>query len=69
MHAERQLTDDPDNDALPTPKLITAKRLAPRLGLSVSSVYELARRGELPCVRLGTSVRFDPAQIAERLRR
>lgn len=38
--------------------LITAAEVAVVLALPKSTVYELARRGELPCARLGRTVRF-----------
>lgn len=47
-----------------TPRtLITAADVAARLGVGKHRVYELARTGALPCVRLGRSMRFDPAAI------
>jgi excisionase family DNA binding protein len=33
-----------------------------------STIYELARRGELPCARLGRTVRFIRQDIEARLR-
>lgn len=46
------------------PVLVTARRVAEVLGISVPSVYRLAAAGELPSVRVGGSVRFDPAAVA-----
>ena len=43
--------------------LRTAGWVAGRLGISRWQVYELAKRGELPCVRLGRLVRFDEDAI------
>lgn len=37
---------------------MTAAEVADLLALPKSMVYELARRGELPCARLGRTVRF-----------
>lgn len=45
------------------PRLVTARTVAERLGISQHRVYELARTGDLPHVRLGRSMRFDPAAI------
>jgi len=42
-------------------QLIDAKAAAPLLGLkSKTSVYEAARRGLVPCIRVGRRMRFDP---------
>ncbi len=38
--------------------LWTVPELAQFLGLHEKTVYRLARTGELPCVRLGSRVRF-----------
>lgn len=46
------------------PRLLTAPQVAASLGLAVPRVYELAREGNLPVVRLGRSMRFHPAQVA-----
>lgn len=43
--------------------LLKAADVAQRLNLSLSQVYELARTGQLPVVRIGAAVRFDPADI------
>lgn len=37
---------------------ITASEVAEMLGVSTYQVYAWARRGVIPCVRLGRSVRF-----------
>lgn len=37
---------------------MTAREVAELLDLPVSTVYEFARRGILPCARLGRAVRF-----------
>jgi len=38
--------------------VMTAREVAELLDLPVSTVYEFARRGILPCSRLGRAVRF-----------
>jgi excisionase family DNA binding protein len=43
---------------------LSAKQAAKRLGLSQPTIYRLAGRGELPAVRVGDAVRFDPADLA-----
>lgn len=55
----------PTPDLTPLRRLATAKEIAEALGLPLSRVYELARRGDLPAVRLGRAFRFDPVQIAD----
>lgn len=44
-------------------RLLTADEAALRLGVSRHRVYELARRGALPLVRLGRTVRIDPRAL------
>ncbi len=43
--------------------MLTAKQVAPLLGLSSRKVYELARAGSLPSFRFDDAVRFDPADV------
>jgi excisionase family DNA binding protein len=55
--------------AVPSPApvdgLLDAKAAAKRLGVSLPTIYRLAREGSLLAVRLGDStVRFDPADVA-----
>jgi len=52
----------------PSGRALTAGELAQALSLSVVTVFKLARRGIIPCVRIGTSVRFCPNAIARWLR-
>lgn len=47
---------------------MTATEVAVVLALPKSTVYELARRGELPCARLGRTVRFLRDDVEARLR-
>ncbi len=42
-----------------------AKWVGEILGVSPFRVYELARLGLLPCVRLGRQIRFDPDRLRE----
>jgi excisionase family DNA binding protein len=46
-------------------KLIRADAVAELLDVDRYRVYELAREGNLPHVRLGRAVRFDPVAIRE----
>lgn len=48
--------------------VMTAAEVAVLLALPKSTVYELARRGELPCARLGRTIRFLRDDIEQRLR-
>lgn len=48
--------------------VMTAAEVAVLLALPKSTVYELARRGELPCARLGRTIRFLRDDIERRLR-
>ena len=45
------------------PRLLKASDLAQQTGISVPRIYELARTGQLPCIRLGRSMRFDPLAV------
>lgn len=45
--------------------LLSAATLSEHLGISKARVYQLAREGVLPCVRLGRTIRFDPAVIQD----
>lgn len=42
--------------------------VAALLGMPKSTVYDLARRGELPCARLGRTLRFVRDEVEARLR-
>lgn len=46
-----------------TSSLVDAGTVADRLGVQPWAVYDLARRGILPHVRIGRRVRFDPHKI------
>jgi len=47
---------------------MSAAQVAELLGMPVSTVYELARRRELPSARLGRTVRFVRDEVEARLR-
>jgi excisionase family DNA binding protein len=73
MEAHRLETDPP---AEPPPQrrrhltredVMTAAEVAALLALPKSTVYELARRGELPCARLGRTIRFLREEVEDRL--
>jgi len=44
---------------------LTVPELAKMLHMGKTAVYEMVRRGTIPCIRFGYSVRFDPEEIAE----
>jgi excisionase family DNA binding protein len=46
-----------------TPRLLDAAAVADWLGVPKSFIYELARRGDIPCVVLGRYRRFRPEAI------
>lgn len=41
------------------PQLLTAVQAAKCLAVSAKTLWSLTARGELPCVRMGRSVRYD----------
>lgn len=45
------------------PTLLTAQQVADELGYPLHRIYELSRRGDMPCVRFGRTMRFDPAAL------
>lgn len=47
------------------PMLLRPKDAAKMLALSERTLFALTRAGLLPCVRVGKSVRYDPADLAE----
>jgi excisionase family DNA binding protein len=46
-------------------QLLEAQRAAVFLGVSEARLYDLARQGIVPCVRLGRTVRFDEGTLKE----
>ena len=47
------------------PRLLTAEEVAAATGLPLARVYELARDGSMPCVRLGRAVRFSAPALCQ----
>jgi excisionase family DNA binding protein len=43
---------------------LTVKELAAMLHLGKTAIYEMVRRGAIPCIRFGYTVHFDPQEIA-----
>lgn len=48
---------------------LKARELAKLLGVTRQHVYKMAAEGLIPSFRVGVAVRFDPALVAEWLRR
>lgn len=48
--------------------VMTPTEVAMMLAMPKSTVYEMARRGELPCARLGRTIRFIREDVEARLR-
>lgn len=54
---QRTALSDPGRVHLDS-RLLTAEDVGKLLCLPVSTIYELARSGRLPCLRIGRAVRF-----------
>ena len=70
---EEQRPAPPPRERDPRPRItrddvMTAAEVATLLAMPKSTVYELARRGELPCARLGRTIRFMRDDIERCLR-
>jgi excisionase family DNA binding protein len=50
-------------------RALTVPELAKLLHLGKTAIYDMVRRGAIPCIRFGYSVRFDPQEIAEWLQK
>jgi excisionase family DNA binding protein len=50
------------------PGALTALELAALLSLGKTAVYEMAATGRIPSIKIGATVRFDPARTAAWLR-
>lgn len=51
------------------PRLLVAKEVAPKLHVSTWRVYELARQGRIPVMRVGRSLRFPEDALRDWIRR
>jgi excisionase family DNA binding protein len=51
-----------------TNRVLTAPELANLLNVSTKTVYKLTASNTLPAVRIGTSIRFNPASVVLWLR-
>jgi excisionase family DNA binding protein len=57
----------PPAPAVQVAGLVTAKALAAEFSLPLSCIYEYAKAGRIPCVRVGRHVRFDPHLVRSAL--
>jgi excisionase family DNA binding protein len=62
--AKRDLTNPPVQGH-PVPRLLTVPEVAALLSVSETTVYRLKGRGEIGFVKVGGSLRFRPADVAE----
>jgi excisionase family DNA binding protein len=46
-------------------RALTAKELAELLNVSPITIFKQAKKGVIPCFRIGTCVRFEPKKTAE----
>ena len=46
-------------------RLVTPAELAEAMNVSRGQVYKLAAAQDIPCIRIGTSIRFDPRDIRD----
>jgi len=58
----RTRTPAPSDTQIPG-QLWTVRELAQRLSLHEKTIYDWIARGQLPCIRLGHRLRFDPHDI------
>jgi excisionase family DNA binding protein len=56
---------DVDAQQTELPRLLTAEELSEAIGLSKERIWQLARRGQIPVVKLGRACRFAPAAVRQ----
>ena len=44
-------------------ELVTPDELAAMTRLSKGKIYELAKKGAIPCIRIDSAIRFDPRDV------
>jgi excisionase family DNA binding protein len=66
-HPNTPIVSAPAGGGLTRAEVMTATEVAELLHLPVSTVYYLARRGEIPACRLGRAWRFLRPRIEEKL--
>jgi len=63
-----QQSPDHGHDNGEAARLITARELASRLGVTTNTIHTWARDGRIPCLRVGRkTLRFDPAAVVAAL--
>lgn len=72
MRSRREPRATPPQERTPRRRItrddvMTAAEVAALLAMPKSTIYELARRGELPCARLGRTMRFLRDDVEARL--
>ncbi len=55
----------PQANGAPLRLLLTSREAAEALAISPRSLWSLTNSGELPCVRMGRSVRYAPEDLQE----
>lgn len=54
----------PSEPVAPAPLLLPPRDAAARLAISPRKLWALTASGDVPCVRIGRSVRYDAADLA-----
>ena len=65
---DRQPLTVPEEELQAAPEFLTARQVADLLQLNHKTVYDLARRGEIPSIKVGGSRRFPRRKLLEALR-
>ena len=53
----------PERDETTIRLLLTPREAARAVAVSERTLWTLTRRGDIPCVRIGRSVRYDPRDL------
>ena len=51
------------SEVLANQLLLTVRQAAQRLAIGERTLWELTRRGAIPCVRIGRAVRYAPSDL------
>jgi len=57
------------NEPTVEPMLLTARQTAKALSICEKTLWTLTQQGEIPCVRIGRAVRYDPADLQNWIQR
>lgn len=52
---------------LPAAAMLTRAQVRELLNINITTLDKLTKTGRIPCYRIGTAVRYDPADIADYL--